>query len=133
MSTPAANVALPNSLPGQPVVNQTVLDASQASPGNLPIPLDPARAYKLHPKVALRPEPFGALAYHYGNRKLVFLKSPRMVTLVRDLGTYPSLNDALTAAELTERSRPKYLTALESLAQSNMLIPVSAELWMKSA
>ena len=28
----------------------------------------------LHPQVALRPEQFGALAYHYGNRKLVFLK-----------------------------------------------------------
>jgi putative mycofactocin binding protein MftB len=88
--------------------------------------LNPASAYKLHPKVALRPEPFGALAYHYGNRKLVFLKSPRMVTLVRDLGSFPTLNDALTAAGLTERSRPKYLVALNSLAQSDMLIPVPA-------
>lgn len=86
--------------------------------------LDPTQAYKLHPKVALRPEPFGALAYHYGNRKLVFLKSPRMVTLVRDLGTFPNLGAALTAAGLTERSRPKYLAALNSLAQSDMLIPV---------
>jgi hypothetical protein len=33
-------------------------------------------ACELHPQVALRPEPFGALAYHYGNRKLVFLKHP---------------------------------------------------------
>lgn len=86
--------------------------------------LDPMQAYKLHPKVALRPEPFGALAYHYGNRKLVFLKSPRMVALVRDLGSYSTLDDALTAAGLTERSRPKYLAALESLAQSDMLVPV---------
>ncbi|MCY7299756.1 MAG: mycofactocin biosynthesis chaperone MftB, partial [Ilumatobacteraceae bacterium] len=30
-------------------------------------------ALALHPQVALRPEPFGALAYHYGNRRLVFL------------------------------------------------------------
>ncbi len=85
--------------------------------------LDPTQAYTLHPKVALRPEPFGALAYHYGNRKLVFLKSPRMVTLVRDLGTFATLEQALTAAGLTERSRPKYLAALNSLAQSDMLIP----------
>ncbi len=31
---------------------------------------------ELHPQVALRPEPFGALAYHYGNRRLIFLKHP---------------------------------------------------------
>ncbi len=90
--------------------------------------LDPAQAYRLHPKVALRPEPFGALAYHYGNRKLVFLKSPRMVALVRDLGTYSTLNDALSAAGLTDRSRPKYLAALTSLAQSDMLITTSSPL-----
>jgi putative mycofactocin binding protein MftB len=90
--------------------------------------LDPEQAYRLHPKVALRPEPFGALAYHYGNRKLVFLKSPRMVALVRDLGTYPTLNEALSAAGLTERSRPKYLAALMSLAQSDMLVTTSSPL-----
>ncbi|MCX6513169.1 MAG: mycofactocin biosynthesis chaperone MftB [Actinobacteria bacterium] len=33
------------------------------------------RAMELHPEVALRDESFGALAYHYGNRRLVFLKS----------------------------------------------------------
>ena len=38
---------------------------------------------ELHPQVALRPEPFGALAYHYGNRRLVFLKSPDVVAVVR--------------------------------------------------
>jgi putative mycofactocin binding protein MftB len=86
--------------------------------------LDPKSGYKLHPKVALRPEPFGALAYHYGNRKLVFLKSPRMVVLVRDLGSFTTLDAALTAAGLTHRSRPKYLAALNSLALSDMLIPV---------
>jgi putative mycofactocin binding protein MftB len=90
--------------------------------------LDPLQAYKLHPKVALRPEPFGALAYHYGNRKLVFLKSPRMVTLVRDLGAFATLDAALTAAGLTERSRLKYLAALNSLAQSDMLVPLIADI-----
>ena len=53
-------------------------------------------AYRLHPSVALRPEPFGALAYHYGNRKLVFLKSPLMVEVVRTLGDHPSIEAALT-------------------------------------
>ena len=37
------------------------------------------RRLAVHPQVAVRPEPFGALAYHYGNRKLVFLKHRDMV------------------------------------------------------
>ena len=32
------------------------------------------QAWQLNPQVALRDESFGALAYHYGNRRLVFLK-----------------------------------------------------------
>jgi len=43
---------------------------------------------ELHPQVALRPEPFGALAYHYGNRRLVFLKHADMVTVARQLGLH---------------------------------------------
>ena len=35
--------------------------------------------WALSPSVALRPEPFGALAYHFGNRKLTFLKRPELV------------------------------------------------------
>ena len=39
--------------------------------------LDLNRAYRLNPAVSLRPEPFGALAYHFGNRRLSFLKTRR--------------------------------------------------------
>ena len=49
---------------------------------------------ELHPQVALRPEPFGALAYHYGNRRLVFLKSPDVVAVVRALGDHATVADA---------------------------------------
>ncbi|HEY9562375.1 MAG TPA: mycofactocin biosynthesis chaperone MftB, partial [Nocardioides sp.] len=35
--------------------------------------------WALSPSVALRPEPFGAMAYHFGNRKLTFLKRPELV------------------------------------------------------
>ncbi len=87
---------------------------------------DSAAGYRLHSKVALRPEPFGALAYHYGNRKLVFLKSMRMVDLVRTIGEHASVDAALDTLALTPRSRPKYLAALASLAQSDMLVPFSA-------
>ena len=34
----------------------------------------------------MRPEPFGALAYHFGNRRLTFLKRAELVAVVRALG-----------------------------------------------
>ena len=46
-------------------------------------------AWRLDPQVAVRDEPFGALAYHYGNRRLVFLKSRTLVELVSTLHEYP--------------------------------------------
>jgi len=39
-------------------------------------------AWALDESVALRPEPFGALAYHFGTRKLSFLKTPELVDVV---------------------------------------------------
>ena len=44
------------------------------------------RRLTLDPQVALRPEPFGVLAYHYGNRRLIFLKHPDVVRVVRGTG-----------------------------------------------
>ena len=55
---------------------------------------DPAGRYGLDPDVALRPEPFGALAYHYGSRRLTFLRSSLLAELVRDLDRYPSIDAA---------------------------------------
>ena len=52
-------------------------------------PVDLAgRRWRLHPRVALRPEPFGALAYHYGNRRLNFLRSHDLVEVVNTLADY---------------------------------------------
>ena len=48
-----------------------------------PVAVDPRRAATtLDPQVALRPEPFGALAYHYGNRRLIFLQVARPASRV---------------------------------------------------
>jgi mycofactocin biosynthesis protein MftB len=58
---------------------------------------DAGRAYEKHPQVAIRPERFGGLAYHYGNRRLVFLKAPELVTLVESLAAYPCARHALAA------------------------------------
>jgi putative mycofactocin binding protein MftB len=85
--------------------------------------IDPDAAYRLHPNVAVRPEPFGALVYHYGNRKLVFLKSPRMVAVVKALDDAPSVAAALDAQGVAPKNRDRYLVALNSLLASDMLVP----------
>ncbi len=76
---------------------------------------------QLHPQVALRPEPFGALAYHYGNRRLLFLKHPDMVRVVHELPNHETLRDTLTACEIDESRWPTFERALSSLVESEML------------
>jgi putative mycofactocin binding protein MftB len=76
---------------------------------------------ELHPHVALRPEPFGALAYHYDSRRLVFLRSPDVVAVVEALGTAPSVEDALRRCDIAERRWPSFLTALDNLASSEVV------------
>lgn len=84
--------------------------------------LDLGKPYRLNPSVALRPEPFGALAYHFGNRKLSFLKAPDLVDFVRDLGEHATLSQALDARELTDVRRASYLKALDSLVATDMIV-----------
>ncbi len=47
------------------------------------------RPWTLDPQVSLRPEPFGALAYHFGTRRLSFLTSRRLLGVVESLATSP--------------------------------------------
>ena len=75
----------------------------------------------LSPSVALRPEPFGALAYHFGNRKLIFLKRPELVAVVRGLDAAADVRSALVAAGIAEASWPSYVDALRGLAASDMI------------
>jgi putative mycofactocin binding protein MftB len=81
---------------------------------------DPDRAWRLHPQVALRDESFGALAYHYGTRRLLFLKSPTLVRLVSSLGSFESASDAM-AALVPESEHPHYRRALARLARSDVI------------
>ncbi len=76
---------------------------------------------ELHPQVALRPEPFGALAYHYDTRKLVFLKHPDVVRVVRSLADHATVADALTACEIDQQRWASFDKALTSLYESEML------------
>ena len=87
----------------------------------VPSGVDLDRPYELDPQVALRPEPFGALAYHYGNRRLTFLRSPRLVALVEALAAYPTLGDALQGCGIEDESRGAVVRALGSLESSEVI------------
>jgi mycofactocin biosynthesis protein MftB len=82
--------------------------------------------WRLSPSVALRPEPFGALAYHFGNRRLTFLKRLDLVEVVRSLSDHRDVRSALTAAGVPEAQWPAYLAALEGLAEADLIRPDDA-------
>ena len=86
---------------------------------------DPERRYALHPQVALRSEPFGALAYHYGNRRLTFLKSESLVELVRGLDRHPSAAVALDALGVPDQDRTRLRRALEQLEHAQVIHPLT--------
>ena len=77
---------------------------------------------RLHPQVALRPESFGALAYHYGNRRLSFLKSPRLREVVEILAEHADADAACRAAGVAEEEMPAYRRALATLAARGMIV-----------
>jgi putative mycofactocin binding protein MftB len=81
------------------------------------------RPWQLHPQVSVRPERFGALLYHFGTRRLSFLKSPALLTVVKTLGDAPSAREACRRAGLTGAELPAYATALQTLASSQMIRP----------
>ena len=78
-------------------------------------------AYALHPQVGLRDERFGALAYHYGNRRLVFLKHPDVVRVVNELGAHETVAETLTACEIDERRWASFAAALTNLEESEVI------------
>ena len=82
-----------------------------------------AEAWQLSPAVALRPEPFGALAYHFGNRKLTFLKRPELVRVVEQLADQPDVRAALVAAGVPEAQYSAYAAALRGLAAADLIRP----------
>ena len=88
---------------------------------------DPDQPLRLDPRVALRPEPFGALAYHYGNRRLSFLRSPELVDLLRCLHEHPSARAAFDACGIDDHRWPSFARALASLTASEVLQPVEMD------
>jgi putative mycofactocin binding protein MftB len=79
------------------------------------------RAWDLHPQVSVRPESFGALLYHFGTRRLSFLKDRRLLDVVQGLAAAGSAREACAAAGLTEAQLPAYEKALAQLADTDMI------------
>lgn len=84
--------------------------------------IDLDRPWDLHPQVAVRPEPFGALLYHFGTRRLSFLKDRRLLTVVQSLAAAPTAREACVGAGVRESELPRYHRALAALAESSMVV-----------
>jgi putative mycofactocin binding protein MftB len=82
---------------------------------------DPDAAWCLHPRVALRPEPFGALLYHFSTRRLSFLKERQLTVVVQGLADHPSARAACAAAGVGVEDGP-VLAALATLADTGMIV-----------
>ncbi|HVT64767.1 MAG TPA: mycofactocin biosynthesis chaperone MftB [Mycobacteriales bacterium] len=78
-------------------------------------------AWEIHPSVAVRPERFGALLYHFGTRRLSFLKTPRLLDAVQRLGSSVSARAALFDSGVTDAETPTYERALAGLAATDMI------------
>ncbi|NBU94452.1 MAG: mycofactocin biosynthesis chaperone MftB [Actinobacteria bacterium] len=79
-------------------------------------------ALRLHPNVALRPEPFGALAYHYDTRRLVFLRHPQLVDVVHALHEHTDLDTTMDALDIAETLRGPFQRAIANLAEAGIVI-----------
>ena len=87
-----------------------------------PPAFDPSLSWRLHPQVAVRPEPFGALLYHFGTRKLSFLKNRTILAVIESIDDHADVSSALVAAGVEHDQEAPYLHALSVLAASNMLV-----------
>jgi putative mycofactocin binding protein MftB len=90
------------------------------SPARPACEFDPGKPARLSPEVSLRDEDFGALAYHFGTRRLVFLKSTTLVELLRGLGAHHSARAALEA-HVAPGEHEHYLAALSRLFDAGVV------------
>ncbi len=77
--------------------------------------------WTLSPQVSIRPERFGALLYHFGTRRLSFLKSPQLLAVVQALPTSETARDACVTCGVAVGELPRYAAALATLATSQMI------------
>jgi putative mycofactocin binding protein MftB len=86
-----------------------------------PAAFDLDAPWRLHAQVAIRPERFGALLYHFGTRRLSFVKNQTLLGIVSSLDRQPSARTACAASGVADQELPAYATALATLAASSMI------------
>ena len=79
------------------------------------------RAWDIAPEVSVRREPFGALLYHFGTRRLSFLKDRRLLAVIEHLGTTATARAACVSVGVDAAALPSYERALLRLAATDML------------
>jgi mycofactocin biosynthesis protein MftB len=89
-------------------------------------PFDLDSPWRIGERVAVRPEAFGALLYHFGTRRLSFLKSETMLAVLQSLAEEPSARAACAACGIGGAELPAYHRALATLAASQMITQRSA-------
>jgi mycofactocin biosynthesis protein MftB len=74
--------------------------------------------YAVAPQVGIRPERFGALAYHYGTRRLTFLGDAKLLAVLQ---SGLDLEAAFAAADVAESQWPVYRRALDRLVAAEVV------------
>ena len=95
--------------------------STEDTPGTVG-PFDMDGAWRLDERVSIRPERFGALLYHFGTRRLSFLKSPVLLAVVQGLEEQPTARAACARAGVSKAELPRYRAALAALAASQMIL-----------
>ena len=81
---------------------------------------DATAPWRLDEQVSLRDESFGALAYHHGTRRLVFVKSVELAALIARLEQFESAQGALGAL-VPVAQHGRYVTALATLRDAQII------------
>src|SRR6185437_13352012 len=86
-----------------------------------PVTFDLDHAWRVDPRVSMRPEPFGALLYHFGTRRLSFLKNQTVLAAARSRADHPSARAPCLASAVAEAALPVYPRALTDLACTQII------------
>jgi putative mycofactocin binding protein MftB len=79
------------------------------------------RPWCIDDQVAVRPEQFGGLLYHFGTRRLSFLKNTTVLAVLRSLAEHDSARSACAAAGVGAGALSAYEQALATLAESQII------------